>query len=295
MKFDKSIIVLCTPRSGSVFLSEILYWYTNRKYGYKKNLHVYFVNTYFLEKTENSVVMVSPSRVGDYSDKLTTIPGPNDHDINDVFYIDYYLDENNVIQRIKKYGFQQDKKEESIRRIKIFDVSENSGNNNVLHARINVLVDDVMTYIRDNFRGNIIITTRKNMWEQFLSRCIGEMSNVYYIKNNISICHYLNKAPYYISRDSMIKFLEIQNEYKNIRYDMKDWYGNSHVYYEDFVDNPLDSIPELLPQFSDLKEYVTPEDLKGMSKKMDYPCPKEDLFINIDEMRDAFNSIIGTD
>ena len=280
MKMPKSIIILCVPRSGSVYLSDILYLYANRKWKFKRNLHMYFIDTYLSEKNDQLVKTVSSFLI-------------NDENINNMFYITFNLDEDNAIVRERKTGYQPPKEEESLRRIEIFDKSEKAGNYNVLHARMAYITHDVKDYLKNNFRGNIIISSRRDLWEQFLSACILQLTHVSFMKDPISIKGYLKDRPYHLSREIISEMVYRVNSCKNIERDMEEeWPGNYCVMYEDWVNNPLDNIPKLLPQFSDIREYVVDEDLNTICKKMDYPCSKEDMFSNIDEMREMFNNAI---
>ena len=262
-----SLFVISTPRSGSIFFAEIMQKYYKTKH--KKDVQML------------GRIFEPYSRIINSNNLTKTVFNYNPGE----FYSTIDIDDNNRIFRSQERFFHVNEIEirenELKRRILLVEKSENSKNFNIYHTHYHLLNDDCEDYLLNKFNGHIVNIGRKHVWNQILSFGIGYYTKIWRIENEQSIGHL--KPGSFVYDINKLK-IHMKNL---INLNTDRWNKFPRIYYEDFVDNPLDSVPELLPQFSDLKEYVTPEDLKGMSKKMDYPCPKEDLFINIDEMRDV--------
>ena len=194
---------------------------------------------------------------------------------------------------IHQYNIHQYKHVESVdteikRTLEMIRKSEESGNFNIYHTHFHYINNDIRAYFKEFFSENIILVTRKNIWEQFLS---------YYISSKIGLWHFDNKyksisdvLPNKKEELNSIDVPHIKGIVCRLTKDvnLNEWKNNMHIYYEDWIPNPLSNLPNILPQLSDIREYINENDIRSLTKKMDYPCSKEDLFENIDEIKKTF-------
>ena len=148
--------------------------------------------------------------------------------------------------------------------------------------------------VNNAFGRNIIRLTRRDRWDQFLSYYITreyrymhsykdknlpkEAETLYNTKRHLDI----KLIPKYLER---LYVIETEDTLKN------SWQECPHIYYEDWCSDPLNQLPKVLPELSDIKEYVVEADFRKMNKKIPYPVDKESMFINIDEARNEFEKI----
>lgn len=162
----------------------------------------------------------------------------------------------------------------------------------VYHAHFSKLNSNREEIAKKSFGQNIILLTRRNIWEQYLS---------YYLTKKTGLVHYRNRRKEEekinhlndIAREGTgIYIRNIGGYIDRLCPDLDQWSGCPHMYYEDWSHDPLNQIPKLIPEFNDLKDYVTSDDLVSMNKKIPYPMKKEEIFSNIDEAKKEFNRLL---
>ena len=149
--------------------------------------------------------------------------------------------------------------------------------------------------INDTFGRNVILLTRRDKWEQFLSYYLRKESNHIHSYKEGTLSkktEILFNTKRHLNIERIEKYrwqLQAENDdiFKNA------WKECHHIYYEDWSSDPLNQLPELLPEFSDIQEYVIKKNMKKMNKKIPYPVDKESMFINIDEAKEKFEKTIG--
>ena len=277
MNFDKSIFIVSTPRSGSTFFSQIVHLYISKKF----NGNTRFIPGIFETKSN------FPGKNGEAHFEHVTCHGE--------LYESFDLDTLSNIVRVKrKYNCNSVDEfivNELKRRTNIVCISDRALNFNVFHTHFKLLDNNVIKFLKQNYSDSVITVRRKDQWDQILSFGISYYSGIW-MSQHLTNKHHrldLNEKSYTydigLFRRHCDRLLQIQfdrfSEFKSI-------------FYEDFCMDPLDSIPELLPIFSDLKDYVSHEDLNSIEQKMIYPCSKEQLFTNIDDMKLTFDECISS-
>lgn len=279
MNPDKSIIILSTPRSGSVFLAELINLYMSRKAGRNRQMVMGIMNIeYTIEIDDNG--HISSENNFEFMDKSNTINLERKATKN--------IPEDVIANgKIKHYV-----RREKDKRMDIMKQIDNLGNPATHHMHFTQLNDNVRKSLIEQYEGNIIICLRRNTWNQFLSYCLSYVSGVR-LYGEESVKEILSGRKLKLdTQDSNFIRKRIKLLRGPSKKDIEENYPGSIVLYnEDFISNPLVELPKLSSKLSDINKYVKEKELENLTKKMDYPCEKEDLFENIDEMRRIFERV----